>query len=479
MDVTDGTAVAECTAVDDALDDAAIDSLVVARAAHRSRRAFSEADAILAQLVGLGVSVEDTVDGTRWARISDADDGPELLNVLNLAKAARACAADEASDADAARCVEARAREAAETLDDSRFVPEDHLAGRTAADAAFAFAMAGCTDGRLLETLGRVAEGELHRTAARRKTDGVSMSNRHVFEKLAAAGVASDASPGAAGDGAWDDAAFAGEAFLPREEGHHAFFSLRGLVWRWRYSASKEARDLPRPLKCTDAMRAAPFVEALPLVVDLGCGFGTSIIGLARGDGGACNYLGVDSSPACIRVARGFAERLGVSDRCRFVRADSEDALRWAAAEYGGGASRVLVQFPTPCAVGDAELDVRGKPFMFTVKLAGLLAAVLGDGGELYVSSNVEDVALRILDVAASAGFAPAGDGAFRTQSPAAARETKRRQQSNERRCVGAPWLEVSPLPLLARTETEGMLLCTQQPVHRAILRVSPRPDSS
>jgi hypothetical protein len=105
------------------------------------------------------------------------------------------------------------------------------------------------------------------------------MSNRHVFEKLAAAGVASDASPANAGDRAWDDKAFESEASLPRQAGHHAFFSLRGLVWRWRYSASKEARDLPRPLKCADAMRAAPFDKARPLVVDLGCGFGTSIIG--------------------------------------------------------------------------------------------------------------------------------------------------------------------------------------------------------
>jgi cysteinyl-tRNA synthetase len=49
-------------------DDAAIDALVEARQQARRDRDFTRADAIRAQLTDLGITLEDSADGTRWRR---------------------------------------------------------------------------------------------------------------------------------------------------------------------------------------------------------------------------------------------------------------------------------------------------------------------------------------------------------------------------------------------------------------------------
>lgn len=125
---------------------------------------------------------------------------------------------------------------------------------------------------------------------------------------------------------------------------------------------------------------------SLPLVLDLGCGYGVSLLGLCaheralaphhreEGRGGSdeeaggtkrrrtvsggtgyglgecpCNYLGFDLSVRGIHYANGIAKRWGLSRKCAFVIADVNRALDWiASSQYAGGVSWILMQFPTP-----------------------------------------------------------------------------------------------------------------------------------
>jgi SAM-dependent methyltransferase len=88
----------------------------------------------------------------------------------------------------------------------------------------------------------------------------------------------------------------------------------------------------------------------LPLVIDIGCGFGVSLLGLATSNaaGSDMNYLGCDLSTHCIDYARGLAARWDLSSRCRFAVAPAEDFLVWVRDHYPGPVSWILIQFPTP-----------------------------------------------------------------------------------------------------------------------------------
>ena len=83
----------------------------------------------------------------------------------------------------------------------------------------------------------------------------------------------------------------------------------------------------------------------LPLVIDVGCGWGTTLLGLASKSnsavqgmcvekGGEFNYLGIDMSEKCVSYARGTASRWALSSRCAFVVADVDEVLQ----ALGGGA---------------------------------------------------------------------------------------------------------------------------------------------
>lgn len=89
------------------------------------------------------------------------------------------------------------------------------------------------------------------------------------------------------------------------------------------------------------------FLEAAaPLVVDLGCGFGSSLLSLidaedGRGDGtctrGAINLLGCDASPLKVAFARGVAARWQVAGRAQFACASALATLAEIRESYPGG----------------------------------------------------------------------------------------------------------------------------------------------
>ncbi|KAJ1415185.1 hypothetical protein B484DRAFT_434790, partial [Ochromonadaceae sp. CCMP2298] len=114
-----------------------------------------------------------------------------------------------------------------------------------------------------------------------------------------------------------------------------------------------------------------------PLVVDVGCGFGVSLLGLAQaaaaGAGrenngnssmdsstwSGCNFLGCDLSSHCVAYAQGLAKRWNIDSECRFCIAPAEDFLQWVLDHYPGPVVWVLIQFPTPYKL-DLSLSAGG-----------------------------------------------------------------------------------------------------------------------
>ncbi len=102
-----------------------------------------------------------------------------------------------------------------------------------------------------------------------------------------------------------------------------------------------------------------------PLAIDIGSGFGTSLLGLAyhslqktnqvfssfeslNANCANCNFLGCDLSEHAVGYAKGLAARWGLSDRLMFVHMSGEELLRNVVTSYPGPILLVMLQFPTP-----------------------------------------------------------------------------------------------------------------------------------
>lgn len=446
--------------------DREIDMMCAKRARLRQMQRYEEADAILGKLFELDVRVRDNVDWSwTWNRVRQND----MPDILQLGKQARRCTLSTESDEKWRQCIADKSKRALTALQSPKWVTRHDLPGRKAADAAFAFATAGCEDEELFELLADSACEEQQRGAL----------HVHAVEKLAAAGVRLNHS------------VFSGTS------DNGVFLARRGAVWRWRYSKSKEARAITSVVSCEDAMWAEPFADmTLPLVVDLGSGMGKSALGLASQ--GLVNVLGVDASAACSRPANAAAKRLGYQRNCRFVRADANDAMRWVIKHYPGPTKAVLLQFPTPFIRGDVKTAVRGGAFMLTESLLSLVvSALVSETAYFYFASNVEDVAVYALNACKAAGLHPVSDAGVAASFLDHAQQVKYSEGDEDRckcsvrmesrrrriplreqrwasdrrnaRAIGPVWLTKSPLPPTAQTETEVFYLDMKQPVYRLL----------
>ena len=199
-----------------------------------------------------------------------------------------------------------------------------------------------------------------------------------------------------------------------------------------RQGGERECRRLPNGIRLgrqrwrVDRWLFAGFEDASrPLTIDLGCGFGVGPLVYShsldewQGD----NLLGCDLSASGIGYARGLASRWGVSGRCKFVRDDARAVLR-AARRSTVGVRRILLSCPTPYAQvvptdtstdvgeavssGNAQLPTShvDTSFLGHAEIFDEMARSMVPGeGQLYLSSNVEDVALTLKRNAEAAGF--------------------------------------------------------------------------
>lgn len=244
----------------------------------------------------------------------------------------------------------------------ARLVQEEHvrveLRGRKAADAAFWFALAGVTDVELMESLADVCSRELERFG--RRSSCRAKDVYHIVQRFAAAGVRSHSELQRAATKALatkeDVSNHIGDVsdllnlhsdhcllmiwrFSTRQRKQKAF--LQSALRHWEREQQIESAGRNETLK----FKGAPTTDwpaifkdpRRPLVVDIGCGMGLSLLGLAQypgekpcslGNWSDYNFAGVDLSGLAVGYASGLCRRWDLHDRLRFFVDDAESFMK-------------------------------------------------------------------------------------------------------------------------------------------------------
>ncbi|CAK9091528.1 ANK_REP_REGION domain-containing protein [Durusdinium trenchii] len=368
---------------------------------------------------------------------------------------------------------------------------DEALKGRQAADLALSLSLAGSEDLQLFEDLASISEREL-----RSRTWRSLVSVQQMIERLATAGYRQQDFPGL-----FEAALSTLESLGCRPSsnlrdlraGNFSLHSPRPLVWLYRHATRQGRRCIP-PASSKVHEELARLNNRCPLVLDLGCGFGAAALGLAD----EFAVLGVDASAHCIGYAKALAQRWQLAKKVSFVQCAAEEALA-AAKDFGGEMEWILISFPTPFAApadsrlcmetftsGNSHLPehVDSAEFMANVKMLEEARQCLlthGGDGKLLIQSNVEDMAVTLRGLAEANGWEAVTDGSLgpevhHVQAPEwQSRRQKQWQRHSGHRAAGAGWLKSSPLPRLARTETEAHYIAESLPIHRFALRPAQR----
>jgi SAM-dependent methyltransferase len=386
------------------------------------------------------------------------------------------------------------------------------IRGRTAADTAFTLALAGVTRESLYLTLTKIARLEFERVGKRpsRRSKDILQA----IERLAAAGL-----KGAEVEEVYRVAA---DCLAAKTEKKHMdvvetlatpsdfdLLSPRPLLWLWRFSARQtKARNETSTEDEVDhrvtSISKSDWLHkysdtSRPLIVDIGCGLGVSLLGLATlqsagrakeasdllGDVaiGDCNYLGGDLSGLATRFGQGIATRWNLQDKLQYTYASAEDLLNQIDAVYPGPVALILIQFPTPYRlvgkeVGNTQLPTDlNSGFMANESVMRQTAKLLkkSGGGHLLLQSNCEDVAVTMRNVATNVGMT-----CIDAVRPVISLDDGERlpQRTQEwirlggERAIGPGWSSVSPLPARCTTETEVACELQNTPIHRCLMKI-------
>lgn len=392
---------------------------------------------------------------------------------------------------------------------------ETELSGRKAADSAFWFAIAGATDNELFLLLTNVCVKELDRFGDRpscRPKDLLA-----IVERLAAAGIKDDESglesvvrrclkakssavtlPDTLLDLHSDYCALMIWNFSTRQRKQRSF--LMTAAQHWEEQGSEVDSDVLNNSR-TGFMESPQWSDLfddpnLPLVVDVGCGMGVSLLGLASLEASACtefnwadcNFIGVDLSPLTINYAKSIARRWTIDRRLAFV-VDSADRLLERLESYPGSIKHILIQFPTPYRLqsslnvddnstaqndGNSQLPKTvDDGFMVAPTLLRRCASLLRPSqGQLLLQSNCEDVAVWMRQTACQeAAFVSldTSDSVVEVAGTPTQRTLNWIAMGGER-ASGTGWSKQPVLPPTGRTETEIACVLNGTPVHRCVL---------
>ena len=447
-----------------------LSTLVGRRADARACGDYATADLVKEEIYGSVSLPQDVVlqihdvprrdgGGSTWKLVRDAalmeHERMEGQTVLQLAHAALGIAvASFQGRPHSIRDVDVLVQQAKERLDKRELV-EFELRGRKAADAAFWFTLAGVTDPDLFDALTEISGKELSRYGTRPSCRAKDIW--HVLERLAAAGVRSDKTVEQAAAAALQSK-HDGESHGQNATSLLDFHSDRCLLMIWKFStrqrkqraflqsalnhwekqapkrvivsqdsASTQADDTFDNAFTTDQEQEWSNLftnPRLPLVLDVGCGMGVSLLGLAQCENEAysdVNFAGVDLSGLAIGYARGLSHRWGLDGRLQFFVDNAESFVERVLDSYPGPVRLCLIQFPTPYRLqlarngvgndkesieqkGNSQLPLdRTRGFMVTRRLLELIHAVLSrgePGASLLIQSNCEDVAVYMRQVA-------------------------------------------------------------------------------
>lgn len=367
-----------------------ISALVQERDDLRAEMKYEEADEIKRRLEGMNIVIKDIsykCEGTSTWAFKDYVEQRVETDLMELAhgcyEAMLSISYDEADICERAKSIlrlqlykgdkrEAETMmtggvesETAPAAIPTRLVSRE-MQGRKYADAAFEFSLAGITDQELFDLLANYCAAELRRFGQRKSCGSLQIVQ--MVEKLRVAGIQEHP--------AYTIAEELLGAKNAKMSATQDLFSGRALLWLWRH-ATKQTKPtkvsssgnvksditnheqqrqaiVPFPIASPESMFVDP---TLPLILDLGCGYGVSLLSLSeqsmRGSlPHLCNFLGVDLSNRAVRYASGISKRWGQDGRAAFVYADCGAALQWVREPYPGPVALVMVNFPTPYGIG-------------------------------------------------------------------------------------------------------------------------------
>lgn len=417
------------------------------------------------------------------------------------------------------------------------------LRGRKAADAAFWFALSGTsspTAAKLLNSLTLIAIEELERFG--NKASCRAKDIMHIVERLYATGLTGDLSKRLSDVAAkcLVDKKFRGrntstnEGIIDLLQRHE--FDLhcdRPLLWLWRFSIRQKKQrsflrgateqyerysngsggeTLSRVKESTTERTGYNWSELFsdpskPLVVDIGCGYGLSLQGLAtlreedlavyttkeeldiEWGQGNINFLGVDLSRTAIGFGNALSLRWNVQGKLAYVVGSAENVLQAVLDTYPGDCILAMIQFPTPFklqkisadendieeAKGNSQLPKHPySDFMVTSNLLQITREILSaNRGKLLMQSNVEDVAVYMRDIAESSGFSALAVSnpinSFDEIKARVPQRTKEYIKTGGKRALGAGWSSDALLPRRGATESEVACFLETTPIHRCV----------
>ena len=442
------------------------------------------------------------------------------------------------------------------------------LRGRKAADAAFWFAMAGVKDDvnmntkegdqedihfSLFDALTFICIDELQRFGKRASCRATDVM--HMVERIAASGVRSEMSI--------ELQKVAAECLLTKKDiassnlndrgiitslqrGKFHLHSEHPLLWIWRFSTRQRKQqaflksaskhwESKSGVNITQEQSSAFNLESVdsalvdweeifddptkPLVLDIGCGMGISLLGLASLSNQAkqiqensfldinwsnCNFVGADLSQLAINYASSISHRWKLKGKVHFEVISAENIVQEILKSYPGEIQLVLIQFPTPFSFqevvdddinadeekndqnlqsvvrqGNKQLPSSAvKGFMVTKHLLDLVHKGLeSSAGRLILQSNCEDVAVYMKNIATDeVGFeainVPCSVDSSSDENAITMRTEKWIAKGGER-AVGSCWSREQILPSLGSTETEIACEMNGIPIHRCILQTN------
>jgi len=501
-----------------AMDISLVVSLIEERVKARSERNYSRADELKLQLESAPFFLE-IIDhsyknggGSTW-RARNVD-----TTILDILPALKRAALDTDSSMTGEQEDEFISQLMSKLQNDASRDPEAReLQGRKPIDAAFELAMMGIKSNDVFNWLVEQQTMELSRWGPRVSVRALDLIR--LVEKAACAGIPRDHGlyslageliknkPGGADSDTAASLLSAGAGF--------SLSSARPKMFLWKHLSRqrKAGRQQDEQAISTPSDDDAAIIDELhhfadpelPLIIDLGCGLGVSLLGLAENLQTTTNYLGIELNPQSVRFARGIAKRWGVDGCLRILCCDVETGLEAVTKNYAGPVALITVNFPTPfrrrtgnqqerdeeeegeaedgevseqshCerTAGNSQLpDI--SEFMLSAPIATKIEHLLRrSGGSLLVQSQVEDVAVfsRELIESATSLRAPTDVGEWAD----VADETERQKRvllacPTSARAEGYGWLRKSPLALCAASETEVQCDLEGKRVHRFILK--------
>jgi tRNA G46 methylase TrmB len=404
-----------------------IDSLVAERTQHRLSRCYEVADEILSQLkFQYNVEVIDSPfksgGQSTWRHIPPplAFTDINVKNVIsdnvmeveeNLMMMARNAYVQMKSGEISEASIVEKCSHILRSAEHKKFMDSSiisEMQGRKFADAAFDFSLAGVTSAELYDLLLRGATTEMVRYGHRKSCRAVDILQ--VVERLAVAGVIDQNFFRLAAEKLQhkvihrelqESGPFA--AVISRlSSGNFNLFSDMPLIWLWRFSARQRKHgnqvnsnvDERQINPCegdasvaveakygSDDTKGNPLTlpvfddPSLPLIIDIGCGFGVSMLGLSHREKTVAlnsidpkqsytdlgrsasrsrghNFFACDMSHRAVGYATGISKRWDMHGYCKFIESDAVEFLDLIIREYQGPVECVLINFPTPYRFG-------------------------------------------------------------------------------------------------------------------------------